>query len=140
MSDTVVIIEEVSGPTVEIISTGPQGAQGAAGNGTVPGGLTGQALVKASDADFETEWKTFNLPDLADVAINAPEAGEVLQRTAAGKWENVTLQQISSVGSYIGGYEVVFSNLANKDVISFNANDSTWENSKAKELTDGGNF
>jgi hypothetical protein len=34
----------------------PQGIKGDTGEGVAPAGLTGEILVKASDADFDTEW------------------------------------------------------------------------------------
>lgn len=37
---------------------GQDGAQGPAGPGVAAGGTTGQMLVKSSDADYDTEWKT----------------------------------------------------------------------------------
>lgn len=38
--------------------TGPQGPQGNPGQGVPTSGTTGQALVKSSNTDFDTEWKT----------------------------------------------------------------------------------
>lgn len=40
---------------IEIIERGRQGAKGDMGDNT-PGGLTGEVLAKASDADYDTEW------------------------------------------------------------------------------------
>jgi len=37
---------------------GADGATGPAGPGVPAGGLTGQILVKKSDADFDCEWQT----------------------------------------------------------------------------------
>ena len=39
-------------------ATGPAGPAGPAGPGVPAGGLTGQILVKKSDADFDCEWQT----------------------------------------------------------------------------------
>ena len=39
---------------------GTDGKNGSDGIGVVPGGTTGQALVKKSDADYDTEWKTIS--------------------------------------------------------------------------------
>lgn len=81
MSDTIVIIEETS--TVTVSASGPQGPTGAAGaDGTdgvgVPaGGTTGQALVKASNTDYDTTWGAgggggaTKLTDLTDVTGTA---------------------------------------------------------------------
>lgn len=40
--------------------SGTDGKNGSDGIGVVPGGTTGQALVKKSDADYDTEWKTIS--------------------------------------------------------------------------------
>lgn len=39
---------------------GTDGTDGTDGIGVIPGGTTGQALVKKSDADYDTEWKTIS--------------------------------------------------------------------------------
>jgi hypothetical protein len=53
MSDTIVV--EIEAPvTVEV--AGPQGPQGAAGQGIAAGGTTGQVLKKKSGTDYDTEW------------------------------------------------------------------------------------
>lgn len=41
-------------------ATGDPGQNGSDGIGVIPGGTTGQALVKKSDADYDTEWKTIS--------------------------------------------------------------------------------
>lgn len=41
-------------------ATGDPGQNGTDGIGVIPGGTTGQALVKKSDADYDTEWKTIS--------------------------------------------------------------------------------
>lgn len=41
-------------------ATGDPGKNGTDGIGVIPGGTTGQALVKKSDADYDTEWKTIS--------------------------------------------------------------------------------
>ena len=40
--------------------SGTDGKNGSDGIGVIPGGTTGQALVKKSDADYDTEWKTIS--------------------------------------------------------------------------------
>lgn len=40
--------------------TGPKGDKGDPGVGIIPGGITGQALVKKSNTDYDTEWKTIS--------------------------------------------------------------------------------
>jgi hypothetical protein len=46
-------IVEITTPVVEVVSVGTQGASGV---GVPAGGTTGQALVKASGDDYDTEW------------------------------------------------------------------------------------
>jgi hypothetical protein len=46
------------GPTGPAGPEGPTGPRGDAGIGLLEGGTTGQALVKSSDDDYDTEWKT----------------------------------------------------------------------------------
>lgn len=41
-------------------ATGDPGQNGTDGIGVIPGGTTSQALVKKSDADYDTEWKTIS--------------------------------------------------------------------------------
>lgn len=41
-------------------ATGNPGQNGTDGVGVVPGGTTGQALIKKSNADYDTEWKTIS--------------------------------------------------------------------------------
>jgi hypothetical protein len=47
-----------AGPTGPTGATGPQGVKGDTGVGLVAGGTTGQALVKKTATDFDTQWKT----------------------------------------------------------------------------------
>lgn len=56
----------------------PQGETGETGPGVQVGGTTGQILVKKSDADFDTEWKTVdtaNPPEYTIVKQSAAEDG-----------------------------------------------------------------
>ena len=46
------------GPPGPAGQDGAEGPQGPAGPGVAAGGTTGQVLVKSSDADYDTEWKT----------------------------------------------------------------------------------
>lgn len=48
----------IKGPAGEPGTPGTPGTPGAAGVGVPAGGLAGQVLVKASDDDFDTEWRT----------------------------------------------------------------------------------
>lgn len=65
---------------------GTDGKNGSDGIGVIPGGTTGQALVKKSDADYDTEWKTISeggeIPNFdAEVAnvSSTTEANAVLE-------------------------------------------------------------
>lgn len=49
------IIEEAQ-IVCEVVAAGPQGPEGPAGQGLIPGGTTGQVLAKKSNTDFDTEW------------------------------------------------------------------------------------
>jgi hypothetical protein len=51
-----------AGPTGPTGATGPQGVKGDTGVGLVAGGTTGQALVKKTATDFDTQWKTLPGP------------------------------------------------------------------------------
>lgn len=54
LTEQVIAIDVIQGPATEIsVVTGVPGTNGA---GVVPGGTTGQVLVKKSDANFDTEW------------------------------------------------------------------------------------
>ena len=54
------------------IYVGSQGAQGLPGVGIPIGGLTGQALVKASDDNYDTEWATIRSSNIV------AEAGQTI--------------------------------------------------------------
>lgn len=56
LTNDAVVLSVASNPLILNIST--QGAQGTPGTGFPGGGLEGQALVKKSDANFDTEWQT----------------------------------------------------------------------------------
>jgi hypothetical protein len=83
-------IGTLAGPTGP---TGATGADGADGVGVPTGGSTGQALVKASATDYDTQWSDVTavaaLDDLTDVTIATPSDGQVLEYDAvAGAWVN----------------------------------------------------
>lgn len=42
--------------------------------------------------------------------------------------------------AFIGGYSVTVTGLTTGDVLSFDGANSYWKNTKAVDLTDGGNF
>lgn len=61
-------------------SDGIDGADGADGQGVPTGGITGQALVKSSEDDYDTEWAdlTTSLEQLSDVSLYEPVDGQAL--------------------------------------------------------------
>ena len=76
-SETSVSVAITTTPlTVDVIGTpGSHGADGAAGVGVAAGGTTGQALRKASDADYDTAWDTLTASDVgADASGTAAAA------------------------------------------------------------------
>lgn len=66
----------IQGPKGDQGDVGPQGPQGVAGkdgadgNGVVSGGSTGQALVKKSNANYDTEWKSFYTEEEIDTKFS----------------------------------------------------------------------
>jgi hypothetical protein len=78
-------------------ATGPAGANGINGvdgldgEGVPAGGTTGQALVKASGSDYDTQWSDLSsaISDLSDTNILSPADGESLvYNGATGEWIN----------------------------------------------------
>jgi hypothetical protein len=57
--------------------TGPTGATGATGPGVAAGGTTGQALVKNSNTDYDTEWTDIAGASYTDTAPTSPQVGQV---------------------------------------------------------------
>lgn len=74
---------------------GTDGKNGSDGIGVIPGGTTGQALVKKSDADYDTEWKTIS------------EGGEIPKFDAEGNCElsNLSATNIQLSGNIVQEYE-----------------------------------
>lgn len=52
--------QDIGQATGDSGQNGTDGKNGSDGIGVIPGGTTGQALVKKSDADYDTEWKTIS--------------------------------------------------------------------------------
>lgn len=71
----IVAIETSSPVELEFFSNGPQGVPGP---GIIPSGTTGQVLAKTSSANYDTQWKTLNISDLADVNVANKTDGSVL--------------------------------------------------------------
>lgn len=61
---------------------GTDGKNGSDGIGVIPGGTTGQALVKKSDADYDTEWKTISeggeIPNFDAEVVNVSSTTEAI--------------------------------------------------------------
>lgn len=49
---------EITEPSIEVSHAGPQGPQGADGQGVPTGGTAGQPLVKINATNFNTQWST----------------------------------------------------------------------------------
>ena len=83
------------GPAGADGTDGADGADGADGVGVIAGGTTGQALVKASNTDYDTQWSDVTavaaLNDLTDVTIASPSDGQVLEYdSVTSAWVNAT--------------------------------------------------
>lgn len=65
-----------------IPAEGPQGPEGPPGQGLKTGGTAGQALVKRSSTNYDTEWATLPL-----VPSSTGTAGQILQKTGTGAWD-----------------------------------------------------
>jgi parallel beta-helix repeat protein len=90
-----VIVKQVV-QKVSVASPGPQGAtgpqgeqgvqgvQGVAGPGVATGGTAGQVLAKVSGTDFDTEWRTRNIPRGAYSAIVVREGDNAAAYTEDG--------------------------------------------------------
>lgn len=70
-----VVVEQSTEVTLEYFGNGPQGVPGP---GIIPSGTTGQVLAKASNANYDTQWKTLSLGDLSNVNITNKVNGSVL--------------------------------------------------------------
>jgi len=77
---------------------------------------------------------------IQEVQIVNAEEGDLLIRDSNGNWTNINSEQLINTLSSIGGYQVVINNLQNRDLLTFNTQNSIWENLTAEEFVDGGNF
>ena len=71
----IVAIGASSSVELDFFSNGPQGVPGP---GIIPSGTTGQVLAKTSNANYDTQWKTLNISDMADVNVANKTDGSVL--------------------------------------------------------------
>ena len=71
-----------TGPTGPTGPQGETGPQGDPGEGVAPGGTTGQMLVKATDADYDTEWA--NPPQTVEIDPTLTVSGAAADAKATG--------------------------------------------------------
>ena len=113
----------IQGPPGEQGEQGPpgeQGEQGPPGPGVPQGGTTGQALVKSSNTDYATEWKTLMDVPSTYTANNLAKFNSSGQIEDSGK-SLADLQELLTAGN---GIEI------NNNVITSNLNiDLLWTNS-----------
>lgn len=64
---------------------GAQGEQGSPGEGVASGGTTGQALLKKSDADYDTQWTTLNAETVG--AATMQQVTDAIQSAIFASWE-----------------------------------------------------
>lgn len=80
-------------------------AAGAPGVGVPSGGTTGQALVKNSNADYDTHWSTPStvaaLDDLTDVTAPSPASGDGLVWNGTA-WVNVDVATQAELNAHTG--------------------------------------
>lgn len=101
-----------TGPTGATGATGPtgpagaQGIQGEAGQGVPVDGLAGQTLVKASDADYDTEWVDFPVQAYTHGQTSTSTLWEVTHNM--GFNPSVTVKD--NYGNLIEGYVAYTSN------------------------------
>ncbi|MDO8209284.1 hypothetical protein [Conexibacter sp. CPCC 206217] len=91
-------------------ATGAAGATGATGPGVATGGSSGQQLVKASSADFDTRWITPPAKTLRSVHTFAL-AGPVLAATLPGFFVSLASGQAATLAAvrYVAGGGTSFS-------------------------------
>ena len=74
-SSSIVSVQSVAEPIIELQADGPQGVPGP---GIIEGGSTNQVLSKASNSNFDTYWQTLQLSALIDVDVSEKTNGSVL--------------------------------------------------------------
>src|ERR1044071_3381784 len=85
MPDPVELVIDFPDPIISYFEIDKMGPAGTNGQGLVPGGTTGQQLVKKSNADFDTEWVPSNVaPIWGDVSGNITDQID-LQNSLNGK-------------------------------------------------------
>lgn len=107
--ETVLVADDVT--VLEVIDVGAQGPQGIQGIQGVPGqgvptgGTAGQALLKASNTSYDTQWATPStvaaLDDLTDVTAPAPASGDGLVFNGTA-WVNVDVATQAELNAHTG--------------------------------------
>lgn len=107
------IVESVTELSTTIVEVVLESASepGPAGPGVLPGGTTGQALLKSSNTDFDTEWGDVGgAPSTADYLVGTAQAGLsaeiVVGATPGGElggtWASPTVDATHSGSSHAG--------------------------------------
>lgn len=99
-----VSVSTTTAKVVNIITAGPQGASGANGAGVISGGTTGQVLVKASNADYDTAWSSSGGGGGANLNTTTPSSdvstsGAIGTATTAARADHVHAHGNLSGGS-----------------------------------------
>ena len=76
---------------------GPPGADGAPGVGVPTGGTTGQALIKTSGADYDTEWATAGGSSAGEVRHDWAAPHSYMGTAPAGTAESATGWRITRI-------------------------------------------
>jgi len=91
------VMAAAAGPKGDPGPVGPAGAKGDPGVGVPVGGAAGMALVKKSDTDFDTEWKT-----IAAGTLDGSTAGQlIVERYAPGAPDLVKEKAAGRVDAYL---------------------------------------
>lgn len=110
-------IQGPEGPQGQI---GPQGPQGEAGQGVPASGTTGQALVKSSNTDYDTEWRTLMGVPSTYTSNNLAKLNSNGQIEDSGKSLS-DLQELLTAGDGIEINNNVISSKLNMDLLWTNA-------------------
>ena len=129
MSDTIVIIEEIStvtvndeSSTVTVTSPGPQGATGPTGEGVPAGGTTGQVLKKNSDTDYDTSWQAPGAAPTAAQVVFTP-AGNLAADDVQEALEELDTEKAAATHTHDGA-DITTGTVADARIASTIARDS----------------
>jgi hypothetical protein len=100
-------------PVPGVGPTGPQGIQGSTGAGVATGGTTGQALIKKSATDYDTEWGVAGAPPEVLVGPTQPIGTEVIWvDTDEPSWAGPPIFVTALPSSPVDGMEVYYQSAA----------------------------